>query len=122
MLPLDLILLATTLEMLGKFAVTTAFAIVYAYSAELYPTVLRNTAVGACSMASRIGSIIAPYFIYLSKDALISVCLVSPVGSCPSSAELYFTVQIQQFLYLHLPSFTTRELKQSPLFSLILWT
>lgn len=53
--------------MMGKFAVSTAFAVVYAYTAELYPTVLRNTAVGACSMASRIGSIIAPYFIYLSK-------------------------------------------------------
>ncbi|XP_017164229.1 solute carrier family 22 member 5-like [Poecilia reticulata] len=51
--------------MLGKFAVSTAFAVAYAYTAELYPTVLRNTAVGACSTASRIGSIIAPYFIYL---------------------------------------------------------
>uniref|UniRef100_A0A3Q2T8T0 Solute carrier family 22 member 21 n=1 Tax=Fundulus heteroclitus TaxID=8078 RepID=A0A3Q2T8T0_FUNHE len=53
------------LIMMGKFAVTTAFSIVYAYTAELYPTVLRNTAVGACSMASRIGSITAPFFIYL---------------------------------------------------------
>lgn len=70
--PLDLVSLAITLEMMGKFAVTTAFAIVYAYTAELYPTVLRNTAVGTCSMASRIGSIIAPYFIYLSKGALTS--------------------------------------------------
>ncbi|XP_035522572.1 solute carrier family 22 member 4 [Morone saxatilis] len=65
LIPGDMIYVAITLEMMGKFAVTTAFAIVYAYTAELYPTVLRNTAVGACSMASRIGSIIAPYFIYL---------------------------------------------------------
>ncbi|XP_053188166.1 organic cation/carnitine transporter 2 [Scomber japonicus] len=70
LIPANLIPLATTLEMLGKFAVTTAFAIVYAYSAELYPTVLRNTAVGACSMASRIGSIIAPYFIYLRSYSI----------------------------------------------------
>uniref|UniRef100_A0A3B5L9M6 Major facilitator superfamily (MFS) profile domain-containing protein n=1 Tax=Xiphophorus couchianus TaxID=32473 RepID=A0A3B5L9M6_9TELE len=55
----------TSQLMLGKFAVSTAFAVVYAYTAELYPTVLRNTAVGACSTASRIGSIVAPYFIYL---------------------------------------------------------
>ncbi|XP_062868189.1 solute carrier family 22 member 4 [Trichomycterus rosablanca] len=56
---------AISLEMLGKFGVTIAFAIVYAFTAELYPTVLRNTAVGTCSMASRLGSIFAPYFIYL---------------------------------------------------------
>ncbi|CAJ1063491.1 solute carrier family 22 member 4-like isoform X1 [Xyrichtys novacula] len=65
LVPANHIFVAITLEMMGKFAVTTAFAIVYAYTAELYPTVLRNTAVGTCSMASRIGSIIAPYFIYL---------------------------------------------------------
>ncbi|XP_049447050.1 solute carrier family 22 member 5-like [Epinephelus fuscoguttatus] len=63
--PANLNSLAVALEMMGKFAVTTAFAIVYAYTAELYPTVVRNTAVGTCSMASRIGSIIAPYFVYL---------------------------------------------------------
>lgn len=70
--PLDLIYFAITLEMIGKFAVTTTFTVVYAYTAELYPTVLRNTALGACSTASRVGSIIAPYFIYLSKDELRS--------------------------------------------------
>ncbi|XP_015260562.1 PREDICTED: solute carrier family 22 member 5-like [Cyprinodon variegatus] len=65
LIPTHLAVLSITFEMMGKFAVTTAFAVVYAYTAELYPTVLRNTAVGACSTASRIGSIIAPYFIYL---------------------------------------------------------
>ncbi|XP_031729916.1 solute carrier family 22 member 5-like [Anarrhichthys ocellatus] len=70
LIPADLIYLAITLEMMGKFAVTAAFAIVYAYTAELYPTVVRNTAVGACSMASRIGSIIAPYFIYLRSYSI----------------------------------------------------
>lgn len=64
-IPLNMAALAIALEMLGKFGATTAFTIVYAYTAELYPTVLRNTAVAACSMAARIGSIIAPYFIYL---------------------------------------------------------
>ncbi|XP_047199554.1 solute carrier family 22 member 5-like [Hippoglossus stenolepis] len=65
LIPANLIPVAITLEMMGKFAVSTAFAIVYAYTAEVYPTVLRNTAIGACSMASRLGSIMAPYFIYL---------------------------------------------------------
>ncbi|XP_022617973.1 solute carrier family 22 member 5-like isoform X1 [Seriola dumerili] len=70
LIPANLIYFAITLEMIGKFAVTTTFAIVYAYTAELYPTVLRNTALGACSMASRIGSIIAPYFIYLRSYSI----------------------------------------------------
>ncbi|XP_007572641.1 solute carrier family 22 member 4-like [Poecilia formosa] len=65
LVPAHLTALSITFEMLGKFAVSTAFAVVYAYTAELYPTVLRNTAIGTCSTASRIGSIIAPYFIYL---------------------------------------------------------
>ncbi|KAG8008533.1 Solute carrier family 22 member 4 [Nibea albiflora] len=70
LIPANLVYLAITLEMMGKFAVTTAFAVVYAYTAELYPTVLRTTAVGTCSMASRIGSIIAPYFIYLRSYSI----------------------------------------------------
>ncbi|MED6255805.1 hypothetical protein ATANTOWER_015270, partial [Ataeniobius toweri] len=65
LIPAHLVVLSITFEMMGKFSVSTVFAVVYAYTAELYPTVLRNTAVGACSTASRIGSIIAPYFIYL---------------------------------------------------------
>ncbi|XP_072231468.1 organic cation/carnitine transporter 2-like [Leuresthes tenuis] len=70
LIPAHLVYVAITLEMMGKFAVTTAFAVVYAYSAEIYPTVLRNTAVGTCSMASRIGSIIAPFFIYLRSYSI----------------------------------------------------
>ncbi|XP_062309223.1 organic cation/carnitine transporter 2-like isoform X1 [Osmerus eperlanus] len=67
LLPPGLSWISTTLEMLGKFGVTAAFSILYAFTAELYPTVLRNTAVGVCSMASRVGSISAPYFIYLGE-------------------------------------------------------
>uniref|UniRef100_A0A3Q3QYB5 Major facilitator superfamily (MFS) profile domain-containing protein n=1 Tax=Monopterus albus TaxID=43700 RepID=A0A3Q3QYB5_MONAL len=69
-IPANLISLAITFEMIGKFAVSTAYAVVYAYTAELYPTVLRNTAVGACSMAARIGSITAPYLIYLRSYSI----------------------------------------------------
>ncbi|MEQ2233222.1 hypothetical protein ILYODFUR_019758 [Ilyodon furcidens] len=57
--------LALALEMIGKFGFTMAFTIVYIYTAEIYPTVLRNVGMGMCSSAARIGSITAPYVIYL---------------------------------------------------------
>nr|XP_057942632.1 organic cation/carnitine transporter 2-like isoform X2 [Doryrhamphus excisus]XP_057942633.1 organic cation/carnitine transporter 2-like isoform X2 [Doryrhamphus excisus]XP_057942634.1 organic cation/carnitine transporter 2-like isoform X2 [Doryrhamphus excisus] len=86
LIPDDLISLAIALEMMGKFAVTLALALVYAYSMELYPTVVRNTALGAGSMASRIGSIIAPYFIYLrSYSASLPYILM---GSLTTTAAL----------------------------------
>uniref|UniRef100_A0AC11AMH1 Solute carrier family 22 member 4 n=1 Tax=Ovis aries TaxID=9940 RepID=A0AC11AMH1_SHEEP len=57
--------LSIGLAMLGKFGITSAFAMLYVFTAELYPTLVRNMAVGVGSMASRVGSIIAPYFVYL---------------------------------------------------------
>ena len=37
-----------------------SFAIIYIYNAELYPTVVRGTAMGLSSLAGRIGGILAP--------------------------------------------------------------
>lgn len=71
-LPPDMIYLAIALEMMGKFAVTSGFSVVYAYTAEVYPTMLRHTAVSTCTMISRMGSIISPYFIYLSEYRSLS--------------------------------------------------
>ncbi|XP_040261066.1 solute carrier family 22 member 5-like [Bufo bufo] len=65
LVPQHLNILSIVLVMLGKFGITSAFSIVYVYTAELYPTVVRNMGVGASSMASRLGSILSPYFVYL---------------------------------------------------------
>uniref|UniRef100_A0A7N8XD53 Solute carrier family 22 member 5 n=1 Tax=Mastacembelus armatus TaxID=205130 RepID=A0A7N8XD53_9TELE len=64
-IPRTLQYVAVALEMTGKFGFTMAFSIVYIYTAEIYPTVLRNIGMGLCSSAARIGSITAPYVIYL---------------------------------------------------------
>ncbi|XP_064205897.1 organic cation/carnitine transporter 2-like isoform X2 [Anguilla rostrata] len=65
LVPADLPSLAISLEMIGKFFIASASALIFAYTGELYPTVMRNTAVGTCSMASRVGSSVAPYFVHL---------------------------------------------------------
>nr|XP_023403301.1 solute carrier family 22 member 5 [Loxodonta africana] len=68
LVPPDLYYLTTVLVMVGKFGITAAFSLVYVYTAELYPTVVRNMGVGVSSTASRLGSILSPYFVYLGKS------------------------------------------------------
>uniref|UniRef100_A0A4W3J7S9 Solute carrier family 22 member 5-like n=1 Tax=Callorhinchus milii TaxID=7868 RepID=A0A4W3J7S9_CALMI len=65
LMPSSLPMVTMLLAMVGKCAITTAFNIVYIYSMELYPTVVRNMGVGACIMASRVGAIFSPYLTYL---------------------------------------------------------
>ncbi|XP_068456277.1 solute carrier family 22 member 4-like [Clinocottus analis] len=55
------------LEIFGKFCMTSAFCVVYTYTAEIFPTVVRNTAMGCCSMAARVGTISSPFIIYLGQ-------------------------------------------------------
>ncbi|KAK1882905.1 Solute carrier family 22 member 5 [Dissostichus eleginoides] len=64
-IPTDSEIVPVLLEILGKFGMTSAFCVVYTVSSELFPTVIRNTAMGCCSMAARIGTIISPFIIYL---------------------------------------------------------
>ena len=55
----------TALAMIGKFGATAAFSIAYLYTAELFPTQMRSTAVGMCSMMARIGGLAAPQVIII---------------------------------------------------------
>ncbi|XP_046359527.2 organic cation transporter protein-like isoform X1 [Haliotis rufescens] len=50
----------------GKMGAAGAFSTLYIFTVELYPTPVRNTAVGVGSMCSRIGGIISPYIADLS--------------------------------------------------------
>ena len=66
----------------GKFGASAAFTLIYLYTAEMFPTTVRATALGVCSMGARVGGILAPQVVlYLptvapkeSPMAVMGVC------------------------------------------------
>ncbi|XP_046323549.1 organic cation/carnitine transporter 2 isoform X5 [Marmota monax] len=91
LVPPDLYYLATVLVMIGKFGITSAFSMVYVYTAELYPTVVRNMGVGVSSTASRLGSILSPYFVYLGAyDRFLPYILMGSLTILTAILTLFF--------------------------------
>ncbi|XP_077978547.1 organic cation transporter protein-like [Glandiceps talaboti] len=56
---------AVAIALLSKFCVAAVMTTEYVYSAEIYPTVVRNAGMGISSMCSGIGNIISPFVILL---------------------------------------------------------
>ncbi|XP_043833518.1 solute carrier family 22 member 13-like [Dromiciops gliroides] len=51
---------STVLAVVGKFATAAAFTTSYIYSAELFPTIIRQTGMGLVATFSRLGGILTP--------------------------------------------------------------
>jgi len=62
----SLVWLITTFNMIGKFGITGAFGIVFLYAPEIFPTTLRNQAMGISSLLGRVGNVCATYTPYVS--------------------------------------------------------
>ncbi|XP_078699438.1 organic cation transporter protein-like isoform X5 [Branchiostoma floridae x Branchiostoma belcheri] len=60
-------MISTVLAMVGRFGISVSFNVFYVYSAEVFPTVVRNMGLGVATMLARVGGIIAP-FVYLLAD------------------------------------------------------
>lgn len=79
--------LTVGIAMVGKFLISMTFAIAYLYTAELFPTKVRNLAVGMASTFARIGSISAPYIVDLLGAAHAGIPVVI-FGLASTSAGL----------------------------------
>merc|ERR1740137_112968 len=60
------------LSFIGRAVMSILVALMYVYSAELYPTVVRNCGLGFCSIFGRIGGMLGPQIFKFSR---YSICL-----------------------------------------------
>ncbi|XP_070190982.1 organic cation transporter protein-like [Littorina saxatilis] len=106
--------IVVALGMTGRFAVCIAFATIYVYGAELFPTVVRSSAMAVGVTFSRFGSILSPYLADVGllvggrfRDALPLVVMGSPalvVG--------LFSLWLPETLHTRLPE-TIEDLEHS---------
>ncbi|XP_013880743.1 organic cation transporter protein [Austrofundulus limnaeus] len=80
-IPSNLSVVRTVLAMIGKFGITASLSIIYVYSAEIFPTVIRQNGIGIGSMCARIGGVLAP-MMYLLRDMSPHAPMVVS-GLCP---------------------------------------
>ncbi|KAJ8314567.1 hypothetical protein KUTeg_006717, partial [Tegillarca granosa] len=83
--------LTLTLAVIGKFGAAAAFGVVYQFSLELYPTVVRNGGMGASSCVARFGGMAAPYVAKLGDLVTGKFGQALPLvifGACSVSAGL----------------------------------
>lgn len=59
---IDLPYLVTILALTAKFAISFTYNGIYIITAEMYPTVIRNSAVSFCQTFARLGAVLAPNF------------------------------------------------------------
>lgn len=75
-----------TLYMTGKLAITASYGAVYVFTAEQFPTVIRNAALGSSSMCARLGGILAPFM-----NLLVGfICLCVTNLDCSINVSYFF--------------------------------
>ncbi|XP_018591250.1 solute carrier family 22 member 5-like isoform X1 [Scleropages formosus] len=89
--------LTVALAMLGKTGITAAYCFIYVYSTELFPTVLRNTGLGAISMAARVGTIVSPYIAYIGGTKMHQLVTVFSIKYGYSAASSIISLLLGEY-------------------------
>lgn len=93
------------MALVGKFGAAAAFAIIFVYSAELFPTVMRNSLMGVTCLFARLGGMISPYIADLNNlvDGKFGQALPLLVFGSATVAAGLLCLFLPETLHKHLP-------------------
>ncbi|XP_043663386.1 organic cation transporter protein [Vespula pensylvanica] len=81
----------------GKACIAASFAVIYNYTAELFPTVVRNTALGIGSMCARLSGALTPLIMLLDfLDPKVPATLFGLVALASGFLALYLPETVNQ--------------------------
>lgn len=88
-------LVRTGLAILAKVILACNFAIIYSYTAELFPTMVRNSALGLCTMSSRLAGTLVPQITLLVNNMthlllLLHIYTYAAMQVLPSTGYTYY--------------------------------
>ncbi|VDD89715.1 unnamed protein product [Enterobius vermicularis] len=95
-----------------KASITICYAVIYMVTPELFPTVIRNLAVGCCSTIARIGAVSASYIAMWIVESYGALAMVIPFGSLALAAGIIVLVLIPETMGQPLPE-TIGEVEHS---------
>ena len=79
-------ILVTVLAQTGKFLYSAAFAVVYVFTAELFPSTVRNSGLSACATLGKTATVISPYIVHLVSVHILLACKYPPCKVLVESA------------------------------------
>ncbi|KAK6732806.1 hypothetical protein RB195_016903 [Necator americanus] len=86
-----------------KGAATVAFIAIYTFTAELFPTVIRTTAVGCCSMIARFGAVISSFLALWLVEAQGRLSMVIPLAVLSLIAAVLMAVLLPETVNKPMP-------------------
>ncbi|XP_075975244.1 organic cation transporter protein-like [Anticarsia gemmatalis] len=86
--PNELRAVSLTFAIIGFTAAGVSFVQTYLFTSEVFPTVIRNTAIGFASMFARFGGFIAPFVVNIGIE-WVSILIFSGIAFCAAALCLF---------------------------------
>ncbi|GBN42051.1 Organic cation transporter protein [Araneus ventricosus] len=86
--PPDIVWLTIVVSMSGKFFSSGVFGLSFVYTPEIFPTVMRNAALGSASACARVGALLSPFIHQMADVTYAWVPIAIPGALCICSGLL----------------------------------